>query len=239
MTYEFIECTLTDIKQVSDQVRLFSIKFPDDYPFHFRAGQFIMLNLPLESKNSNRAYSIASPPHTDNRIELVISLKPAGKGTHYLWEKIHVGSKILVTKKPLGKYSLPDNPDRELCFISTGTGIAPLRSMLLSIYDSGIPQHKITLITGYRYEKDILFRQEFEDLEKLHPEFTFIPVLSRENPGWTGRTGYVHSGYEELFQDKRAAYFYLCGWKEMIKEARQRLQIMGYEKQFIRYETYD
>ncbi|MBP6403169.1 MAG: oxidoreductase [Bacteroidia bacterium] len=239
MPYEYQECTIVDIQQVSDHARIFIIQFPDQHTFQFRPGQFVMLNLPLNSKYTNRAYSIASPPAANNRIELVISLKATGKGTHFLWEHVEIGSIILVSKKALGKFALPENLDRDLCFISTGTGIAPLRSMLLDLFATNKAHGRIHLIFGNRYEKDILYRNEFELLQKSHPEFNFIPVLSRENPGWAGKIGYVHPVYEELYQDKKPAYFYVCGWGEMIKETRMRLQAMGYEKEFIRFETYD
>ncbi|MBK6837472.1 MAG: oxidoreductase [Bacteroidetes bacterium] len=179
MPYEYQECTIVDIQQVSDHARIFIIQFPDQHTFQFRPGQFVMLNLPLNSKYTNRAYSIASPPAANNRIELVISLKATGKGTHFLWEHVEIGSIILVSKKALGKFALPENLDRDLCFISTGTGIAPLRSMLLDLFATNKAHGRIQLIFGNRYEKDILYRNEFELLQKSHPEFNFIPVLSR------------------------------------------------------------
>ncbi|MBL0256002.1 MAG: hypothetical protein IPQ03_00195 [Bacteroidetes bacterium] len=81
--------------------------------------------------------------------------------------------------------------------------------MLLDLFATNKAHGRIHLIFGNRYEKDILYRNEFEELRKSHPEFNFIPVLSRENPGWTGKKGYVHPVYEELYQDKKPAYFYV------------------------------
>ncbi len=239
MPHTFQECLVSDILQVSDRVKIFSIQFPGPEHFVFKPGQFVMLNLPIDSKYHNRAYSIASAPGSDNTIQLVISFKPHGKGTQYLWEHVRIGDKLNVSVNALGKYSLPESIDRELCFISTGTGIAPLRSMILDLFARQQTHNKITLIYGNRFEQDILFRTEFEKLETDKPEFKFIPVLSRDNPGWTGRKGYVHPVYEELFSDNRPAYFYICGWKEMIKESKDRLMKMGYEKQYIRFESYD
>jgi CDP-4-dehydro-6-deoxyglucose reductase len=102
-----------------------------------------------------------------------------------------------------------------------------------------LPHKNIYLVFGNRLEKDILYRQEFEDLERDLPDFKFIPVLSRENPGWNGHKGYVHAVYEDLFSDKRPARFYICGWSEMLKETRQRLEAMGYDKNSIFFEVYD
>ncbi|HLG04077.1 MAG TPA: oxidoreductase, partial [Bacteroidia bacterium] len=88
-------------------------------------------------------------------------------------------------------------------------------------------------------EKDIVYRKELEELEKEHPEFKFIPTLSRADDSWSGRKGYVHAIYEEIFSDKRPALFYLCGWSNMLKEARERLVAMGYDKKAIKFEEYD
>lgn len=95
------------------------------------------------------------------------------------------------------------------------------------------------MIFGNRWEKDILYKKELEDLQLQKPEFKFIPVLSRSNEGWKGKNGYVHAVYEELFADNRPANFYICGWSEMLKEARYRLKEMGYDKNYIKFESYD
>ncbi|MBL0339452.1 MAG: hypothetical protein IPP71_00115 [Bacteroidetes bacterium] len=114
-----------------------------------------------------------------------------------------------------------------------------MRSILLDIHNRKLPHKNIYMVFGNRWEKDILYRKEFESLEKEMDNFTFIPVLSRENAGWEGRNGYVHAVYEEIFADKRPAKFYICGWADMLKEARQRLEAMGYDKKSIKFESYD
>jgi CDP-4-dehydro-6-deoxyglucose reductase len=68
------------------------------------------------------------------------------------------------------------------------------------------------------------------------PGFHYIPTLSREE--WQGRKGYVHAIYEELTKEKPPADFMLCGWKNMIDEAKQRIQAMGYERKSIHQELY-
>jgi CDP-4-dehydro-6-deoxyglucose reductase len=92
---------------------------------------------------------------------------------------------------------------------------------------------------GTRHKSDILYRKEMEELAAKHPEFKYVPVLSREGEGWEGRKGYVHQLYEELFADKRPGYFYICGWNDMLNEARKRLAEMGYDKKRIKFESYD
>ena len=238
MPYHFNECTVIMIIDESDIVKRYFIKVPDEIPFSFKAGQFILLDLPIESKVTTRGYSIASAPSNDNIFELAIVLNPQGIGTPYLFNQVKVGSTVKVSQV-LGKFLLPEDIDSDLCFVCTGTGIAPLRSMTLDIFNKNIAHKDIYLIFGNRWVKDILYRKEIEAISEQHPEFRFFPVLSRMNDGWEGRTGYVHPVYEELFIDKRPAYFYVCGWPPMIKEARQRIEAMGYDRKRIKFELYD
>lgn len=238
MAYQFEDAEIINIIDENDVVKRFFIKVPEDRPFSFKAGQFIMLDLPIESKVTNRSYSIASAPSDDNIFELCIVINPKGMGTPYMWANYKVGS-IVKISRVLGKFTLPEEIDRDICFVCTGTGIAPLRSQVLDIYKKKKAHKNLYMVFGNRWTKDILYRKEMEELESKLEGFKFIPVLSRENEGWNGRKGYVHPIYEELFADKRPAYFYICGWADMLKEARQRISDMGYDRKSVKFESYD
>lgn len=238
MKINYRNATIIHIIDESPSVKRFFFKFPDSEPFDFKPGQFVMLDLPIESKVTNRSYSIASAPDNDNIFELIIVLNPDGLGTPHMWENYKVGDQIPVAG-PLGKFTLPDQIENDLCLIATGTGIAPLRSMLHHIINQNIPHKNIYLIFGSRTCKDILYNIEMQALSGKYPYFSFVPVLSRPDEHWIGEHGYVHHVYERLFADKRLATFYLCGWKNMIMEARERLTNMGYEKSQIKFELYD
>lgn len=227
----------TRIEQETPNTRRFWIQIPELEEFVFKPGQFVTLDLPIhEQKNKRwRSYSIASPPD-GNTIELVIVLLEGGAGTHYLFNHVQVGTEVLL-RGPQGVFTLPSVIDRDLFFICTGTGIAPFRSMLHYIKKHQVPHHQIYCIFGTRTQKDILYYEEMKQLEREIPGLHYIPTLSREQ--WEGRTGYVHAVYEELAADKKPAHFYLCGWRAMINEARQRIAQMGYERQFIHFELFD
>ena len=238
MAHQFYDSKVIDIIDETDQVKRFIIEFHKNIPLTFRAGQFVMLNFPIPAKISHRSYSIASAPSIDNIFELVIVLNPKGLGTPWMWENLKPGS-IIPVSRPLGKFGLPVPLDTDIYFICTGVGIAPFRSMAWDIFNKNTPHKNIYMIFGTRHQTDMLYRKEMEELAVKYPEFKFIPTLSREGDLWTGRKGYVHSVYEELCCNKPPAYFYLCGWNDMLNEARKRLANMGYEKKFIKFESYD
>lgn len=241
MAYHFYTSEVIDIIDENPLVKRFFFRIPEVTDFKYGAGQFVMLDLPIESKIKTRSYSIASAPDGGNVIELLISLNPEGLGTPYLFNEIKVGSKLPLSQ-PAGKFMQPPaaTVDTDVCMICTGTGIAPFRAYVKDLINRNIQHKNIDLIFGCRYEKDILYRQEMEELTKTLPGFRYTAVLSREQTSeWQGEKGYVHAIYEKLFAAKQPAMFYICGWKVMIKEARDRLQAMGYDKKQIKFELYD
>ncbi|MCU0423702.1 MAG: FAD-binding oxidoreductase [Bacteroidia bacterium] len=239
MKVQYTPATIIHIIDETAAVKRFFFKMPSGSLFTFKPGQFVILDLPIESKITYRSYSIASAPGDDGIFELVIVLNPDGLGTPYMWQNFKVGDQIPVAG-PLGKFVLPEGHiEQELCLIGTGTGIAPLRSMLHHLINHNLINKNIYMIFGNRTQADILYHIEMEALSAKFSSFEFIPVLSRPHSEWQGRRGYVHQIYQEIFSDGRPAMFYLCGWKNMINDARKNLTDMGYDKSQIKFELYD
>jgi CDP-4-dehydro-6-deoxyglucose reductase len=216
----------------------FWIEVPDTTAFDFIPGQFITLDLPIHEKVNKRwrSYSIASWPDGSNVFELVIVLLEGGLGTNYLFKEVFVGSE-LTFRGPQGVFILKeDDLQKDIFLICTGTGIAPFRSMAHYIKLHNIPHKNVYLIFGTRTRKDLLYYEELSQLQTDLPGFHYMPTLSRDD--WEGRKGYVHSIYEELCGENQPASFFLCGWKNMIDEAKKRIVDMGYDKKTIHQELY-
>lgn len=226
-----------NIENETLDTRRFWIEVPELEVFDFKPGQFVTLDLPIHEKPNKRwrSYSIASWPDGTNIFELLIVLNPNGAGTPYLFNEIEVGSE-LVFRGAQGVFTLPDNLDKDLYLICTGTGIAPFRSMVNYINKNRIPHQAINLIYGCRKRGNLLYFEELIELQNSLKQFNYIPTLSREE--WDGKKGYVHHVYEELCSSKPDAIFYLCGWKDMIDEAKERIQKIGYDKKNIHFEIY-
>ena len=224
------------IENETDNTRRFWIEIPELESFDFTPGQFVTLDLPIHEKLNKRvrSYSIASWPDGTNVFELVIVLLEGGLGTTYLFNKVDVGSE-LVLRGAQGVFTLKEeNLQKDLFFICTGTGIAPFRSMLHHIKRHNIQHENIYLLMGTRTQQDLLYHEEMKSLEL--EDFHYIPTLSREQ--WDGKKGYVHAIYEELCIAKQPAGFFLCGWKNMIDEAKQRILALGYDRKSIHQELY-
>ena len=240
--------TVIRIEDETQSTRRFWIEVTELENFDFIPGQFVTLDLPIHEKPNKRwrSYSIASWPDGTNVLELVIVLLEDGLGTNYLFNHITVGS-TLTLRGPQGVFVLPANIEKDVFLVCTGTGIAPFRSMAHHIFNHQIAHKNIYLIFGCRKYVDCLYGNELKALGEKIPSFTYIPTFSREDPG-EHRTGYVHAVYEDICRNNRqptdtapqpnSALFYLCGWKNMIDEAKQRILAMGYDRKDIHLELY-
>jgi CDP-4-dehydro-6-deoxyglucose reductase len=225
------------VEQATHNTRRYWVELPETTTFDFKPGQFVTLDLPIHEQRNKRwrSYSIASVPDGTNVIELVIVHLEGGAGSSYFFDEITVGSELTL-RGPHGVFVLPQPLVRDLFMICTGTGIAPFRSMLYHIHKNQLPHGKLHLIFGTRTQQDLLYADEMRELENLVTDFKFYPTLSREE--WEGRSGYVHTIYEEICAAKPNAEFMLCGWRVMIDEARERLLKLGYDKKDIHLELY-
>jgi glycine betaine catabolism B len=235
---------VTRIENETYNTRRYWIQVPELESFDFIPGQFVTLDLPIHEKPARRwrSYSIASWPDGTNVFELLIVLLDGGAGTTYLFNEVKEGSELIL-RGPQGVFILPETLDKDYYLICTGTGIAPFRSMAHYIQLHNIPHQNINLIFGTRTQKDLLYVEELKRLEMEMEGFNFYPTLSREQ--WDGCCGYVHAIYENMVREKMnghtdlpPANFYLCGWKAMIDEAKQRIQGLGYDKKAIHQELY-
>ena len=237
------------IEQQTHSTRRFFIEIPELEKFDFKPGQFVTLDLPIHEKPNKRwrSYSIASWPDGTNVFELCIVLLEDGLGTNYLFNEIKEGSGITL-RGPVGVFTLPETINKDLYLICTGTGVAPFRSMIHHIIQHNIPHKEIHLIFGCRKFGDALYANELKDMMRKDGGFFFHTCYSREeeeNLEHLVRIGYVHQVYEEIIREKQRqsgqlpeASFFLCGWKTMIDEAKQRIQALGYDRKGIHQELY-
>ncbi len=229
---------VTRIEQATHNTRRLWVTLPETESFMFKPGQFVTLDLPIHEQRNKRwrSYSIASAPDGGNEIELAIVHVEGGTGgSKYIFENIKEGS-TLTLRGPHGIFVLPEEKQKEHFFICTGTGIAPFRSMLHYIAHHKLEGYKVNMVFGTRTQSDLLYYDEMRQLETQIPGFRYLPTLSRVQ--WQGSTGYVHDIYEQLCSQRQPASFMLCGWRDMVDEARERILRMGYDKKDIHIEIY-
>ncbi|MET0514124.1 MAG: FAD-binding oxidoreductase [Nitrospiraceae bacterium] len=191
----------------------------------FKAGQFISFEMakPGFPLVTTRPYSIASPPSLSDHILLVLNLVVGGSGSTYLFNLRE--RDVTQFKGPAGSFYVRDD-HRDLLLVATGTGIAPFRSMVLSELEKPISR-QVKLVWGLRSQRDLYYQEEFADLSRTHPRFTFVTALSRPDPGWTGVTGRVTTYLETHVDEVKNVSVYLCGNGGMIKDVTTTIRAKG------------
>ena len=251
MLQPWVQGIVIQITDETPTTKRFWIQVPSTENFNFKPGQFVTLDLPIHEKPNKRwrSYSIASWPDGTNVFELVIVLLEDGAGTPWMWANVTIGTELTL-RGPQGVFTLPEHIEKDLYFICTGTGIAPFRSMVHHIINHHLPHQNLYLIFGCRNLGDALYQAEFRELEKRVSTFHYLPCFSREEKRDDIINGYVHQVYEDALKSKTwiddtdntplppPASFFLCGWKNMIDEARQRIQQLGYDKKAVHFELY-
>lgn len=235
-----VECTV--ISNIPLTPTVFEIKFKTNSEFTFKGGQFISIIIPgagPSGRDLRRAYSIASSSE-EAPIELCIKLVENGPGTNYLY-KLKAGD-VFKGMVPYGDFCFEKKEDKGVCFIATGTGIAPFRSMLRSKSFLENPPKKSVLLLGVREEDELLYVNEFSDYPIGTGKLHFAPCVSRPKTssfsGFKGRvTDYLRSLKETGFQYNEVEY-YLCGGGAMIDEVKTILAENGVAKEAIHVEVY-
>ncbi len=236
-----IPTTLTEIRPLSDTVKHFRFTFAPGTPFDFKAGQFLMLHVPKAGEPApvRRAYSICSPPHDRGVAEIVVKRVEGGLASNYLFG-LSQGANCTVDG-PYGAFVLPTPLPKEIIFVCTGTGIAPFRAQIQTLFKQGTDV-TLTLIFGVRYEDEVLYDDEWRALAAAHPNFRFIPTISRPRntpTPWAGETGYVQTKLATYAAAGPEKAVYICGLWDMISAVEKTCLELGYVKKQIHYERYD
>lgn len=189
----------------------------------------------------SRAYSVASRPQDAGRIVLNIRLAtpppaaphaPPGIVSSWLFG-LKAGEAVEIAG-PYGHFGAQDT-DREMVFIGGGVGMAPLRAIIFDQLERLGTNRRISFWYGARSEGELFYVEEFDELARKHPNFTWTPALSEPASGddWTGATGFIHDAvFNTYLRDHPApedCEYYLCGPPLMIAAVYAMLDECGVE----------
>jgi CDP-4-dehydro-6-deoxyglucose reductase, E3 len=234
---------LARTQPLSPSVRELRFERVDGAPMIFEAGQWVNLSLPLPDGEIRRAYSIASAPDGTVGFDIAVTRVLTGPGSTYL-HGIEPGT-VLSATGPQGFFTRPLEGAGPALFVGTGTGVAPLRSMLKSALARG-HSRPMVLLFGVRNPDEILYRDELLRITRERPSVTIEVTLSRPEESWAGRRGYVQLHVRELYERLLAGSpeqqpdVFVCGLERMVSSVRDVLRKeMGLPRQRVHSERYD
>lgn len=215
-----LPCRISQIDFLApDVVRVF-LRFPPTADFQFLPGQYVDV---IGPGSIRRSYSLANADFLNRQLELHIRKVNGGAMSNY-WFSQAKPNDLLRIHGPLGTFFLRDVQGADLVFLATGTGIAPIKSMLASIGSIPASDHprSIHIFWGGRTPDDFYIRPE-SAVGIQSCNF----VLSREYPGWQGIRGYVQDAVLNSEIQLKQAMVYACGSDAMIQSAKQSLTKAG------------
>lgn len=208
-----IPAKINEITKLTQDILSVKLRLPPTQNIEFIEGQY----LNTIWKGVKRSYSIASAS-SSGTIDLIIKYYPNGTMSEYWFNEAKIND-LLRLEIPKGTFFLRKNDNLEnLIFVATGTGIAPIKSIIESAknQDKFNQYQRIIVLWGMKYEHEIFWKPSSQQVE-------FIPVLSREN----GAKDYVQYHLPKLDVDWTKTAIYACGSDIMIQEVNRKCIELG------------
>jgi ferredoxin-NADP reductase len=229
-----ITVPVRQVAHATPRTRVISLDLCDT-EFTFAAGQAVMLG--LHGSELRKPYSIASAPwelgKTGN-LQVLAQIEDAGGLDPHL-ELAAPGTKLDL-EGPFGTFGLPADETMPILFVAGGTGIAPLRSMLIERL-SRPTRVPIALIYSARSPEEFAFRPELDALAaagRITAHFT----VTREHGAWTGRRGRIDEALLKDALPSLQSLCLICGPPQLVSDAGVLLKAIGVSDERILIEQY-
>lgn len=202
------------IERISEDVIELELRTPPQLKFNYLSGQYVN----FIKDDYKRSYSIANT-NTSSNLIFFVKKYPGGKFSKYLFEEAKIND-LLRIEGPLGTFFFRNPDKKNIVFLATGTGIAPVKAILEQIDQDNEDNwdRNIFLFFGGRVPEDLFWKPTFNNI-KVH----FIPVLSKGESSWTGETGYIQDVLLSKSINLADASVYACGSDKMIKDSNKLL----------------
>lgn len=231
--------------EIADTILRLRIR-PDGGVPPFEPGQYLAIGIEADGALLQRPYSTASARGEADILEFLVRLVPPGALTPRLW-RLTPGARVRLGR-PKGRF-IPDRDDpRRPLLVATGTGIAPLVSMLetrLRETPDGPPRRRPIVVHGVARVADLAYRDRMEHLAAT-ARITYIPAVSRPsdpaNLGWLGATGRLDALLPSVLEAAGATpgntVAFVCGNPAMTDAVRAALGLRGWPADDVRSEAY-
>jgi CDP-4-dehydro-6-deoxyglucose reductase, E3 len=208
-----LPCRVQKMERLADDVIVLFLKLPANERLQFLAGQYLEF---LLKDGSRRSFSMGNAPHDDELIQLHVRRVAGGQFTDHVFGKMKERD-ILRFEGPLGTFFLREDSAKPIVFVASGTGFAPIKSIIEHALHKGVARPMV-LYWGGRRPRDL-----YMDALASQWPIKYVPVVSDALPedSWTGRTGFVHRAVMEDFPDLSAHQVYACGVPVMVDAAKR------------------
>lgn len=232
---------ITDVKELNADAKLFTF-CPDKEGgtksfAYFSSGQYLSITFEIGSVYTTRAYTICSSPAQSVKGVYKILVKRASDGfvSEYILNNWKIGTKVHASA-PFGNFCFePLRDSKNVIGIAGGSGITAFYSMAQAICENS-EDFNLTILYGSKTQKDILLKNELEELAASCNKIKIINVLSDEKvQGF--ENGFISSELIKKYAHNYDSYsVFVCGPKPLYDFEKTELPKLGLKQKFIRYE---
>jgi len=208
--------------------------------FSFAPGQFITLELPINGEMHYRTYTISSSPSRPMSLSVTVKAQKDSIGTRWMLDNLQPGMKVRAYG-PAGQFHLYNYPAKKYCFISAGSGITPMASMMNFLYDRG-SDLDISFIHAAERPSDIILRSRIENCAArvLGINLTWIVSKRDEFAAWSGYTGRFNQLILELSTpDFYEREIFCCGPAPFMQAVRDVLIAVSFDMERYHEESFE
>ncbi len=201
----------------------------------FISGQFISLCV---APKTYRSYSISSPANSAKNFSMLIENKHVGLGSNFI-NAMSIGDKMELVG-PSGRFVLPENLDKNITFIATGTGVAPILSMLQQLIDEKFDK-EVRLYFGVYGAQDLLKKDYLDFCEKNLKSFKYVLCYQNDLTDEDKKDPHVLQGLvtERIdLTNPMGTVFGICGHPNMCTDMKALLQSKNIPEENIFHEKF-
>lgn len=220
---------LTLKKELAPKVLLLEFALLEPAEVEFLAGQYMIMFVPqADGEEARRLYSVASPSTQKASFDLLLKLIPGGVASVFA-EKLQIGEEVKFDG-PAGRFVMKEN-ERNKVFLATGTGLAPMLSMLRTYLPTTYHlQPTYHLRWGLGNFTDIYYLEDFKQLAQKYPQFSFQICISREQsldaiPEADRKYFTLGRITANFTAEPTNTDYYICGGRDMVESTKNFLLV--------------
>ena len=228
------------VRQETHDVVSFTLRADEPTILRFDPGQYLTLTAEIDGELLSRCYTIASAPTRPDSLSITVKRVAGGPVSNWLHDHVRTGTRLWVTG-PHGRFSTAQHPAKRYLFLSAGSGITPLMSMVRTAADLASASD-ITFVHSARTPGDIIFRAELTRLQASRDGFRVVAVCEQDSDveAWPGPRGRLSLPLlREAVPDLTEREVFTCGPAPYMDAVRSLLGQAGVDPSRCHEESFD
>ncbi|MFQ6123621.1 MAG: FAD-dependent oxidoreductase [Candidatus Heimdallarchaeota archaeon] len=211
-----------------------SFRFEDPIELQYKAGQFFVIDIPVNREKYRHHFSFSSSPTEKGYLEF--TTKMSDSNFKKALRELNPGD-IVNLKGPFGNFTLTEGI-KKIAMLAGGIGITPFRSIIKDSIDKNQALNFILLYGNHR-EEDIIFKEEFDKIQSSFRNLKVVHILLEPPEAWNGYTGFINSKIIQTeIPDLTERHFYVCGPPQMIEDMKKILHELSIPNEQIKTEAF-